>query len=74
MSKILYTPEEHRFYGVMCLDCKQIAWYRDKTKCNIHIQKPFKVLDIESPLGPVLGFGAFEHNCGGPITRIRGRY
>jgi len=78
MSDLIYIPEEHRYYGSMCLICKQIAWYKDKTKCLLHVQKPFKKLEIEAPLGPILGFGAFKHECGGPILtsrrRGKGRY
>lgn len=64
------VTNEHPFYGVQCMDCSEIGWYKDKTKAAMSIWKP-AVQEIQSPLGIIMGFGAFPHRCSGGIIRTR---
>ena len=66
----MITTDEHPYYGVQCMDCNEIGWYKDKTKANLQIWKP-AVNEIQTPLGIIIGFGAFPHKCSGGIIKVR---
>jgi len=66
----MIITDEHRYYGVQCMDCNEIGWYKDKSKAGLQIWKP-AATEIETPLGIILGFGAFPHQCSGGIIKVR---
>ena len=54
---------EHKYYGIQCPECLKIAWYKDKTKANILVHKPYPHEVLADGMGQVLGIGQWKHYC-----------